>query len=345
MKPFNKVGIYGYGAYIPRYRIENREIARVWGRQTYPIKSKSFPSIDEDCITIAYEAARIAIESSNAPREYIGAVYVGTESKPYAVKPCGTILVDALGLPNDILSADYEFACKAGTEAMQAVIGLVSSGMIRMGIAIGSDTSQGRPSDELEYTAAAGGAAFIISRVEDGVIAEVEASHSYVSDTPDFWRRDCAKYPMHLYRFTGEPAYFKHIINSVSRFFEEYGYSPSDFKYAIFHQPNEKFPRRIARRLGFPDEAIKPGLLCPIIGNTYSGSSLIGLAATFDIAEPGDRILLASFGSGAGSDVFSFLVTDLIRERRAKPPLRKFIERMVSYDYAIYARYRDKILM
>ena len=343
MKGVNKVGIYGYGAYVPRYLIEDSTIASIWGRSTYPIKSKSFPSYDEDTITIAYEAARIAIESSKAPKEKIGAIYIGSESKPYAVKPSGTVLVDALGLPNTILSADYEFACKAGTEAMQTIAGLVSSKMIDMGIAIGADTAQGRPGDELEYTAAAGGAAFIISRVEEGVLAVLEASYSYVTDTPDFWRRSGEKYPRHLYRFTGEPAYFHHIMSSVKGLFEKYGYTPKDFKYAIFHQPNAKFPQRVAFKLGFNRDQIKPGLMSPIIGNTYSGSSLVGLAATLDVSKPGDKILLASFGSGAGSDSFVFEVTELIKDRRADPPLHKFIERMVARDYSTYTVYRGKI--
>ncbi len=343
MKPVNGVGIFGYGAYIPRYIIENSSIASVWGKLSTPIKSKTFPSYDEDSLTIAYEACRIALESSGAPRDKIGAIYIGSESKPYAVKPSGTVLVDALGLSRNILSADFEFACKAGTEAIQAVSGLIASGMIEFGIAIGTDTSQGRPGDELEYTAAAGGAAFVLSRASNGVVAEIEASNSYVSDTPDFWRRSGEKYPRHLYRFTGEPAYFHHIITSVKHFFEEYGYSPRDFDYAIFHQPNSKFPQRVAKMLGFTMDQIRPGLLSPIIGNTYSGATLVGLAATLDVSKPGDRILLASFGSGAGSDAFSFVVTDLIEERRAKPPLKSFLERLVTKDYSTYVRYRGKL--
>jgi hydroxymethylglutaryl-CoA synthase len=130
MKANHPVGIYGYGAYIPSHVLESRNIAEVWQRATTPIKSKRFAYIDEDTVTIAFEAARIAIESSGAPRERIGAIFIGTESKPYAVKPSGTILADALGIPRKTLAADFEFACKAGTEAIQTVAGLVSSGMI-----------------------------------------------------------------------------------------------------------------------------------------------------------------------------------------------------------------------
>jgi len=232
------------------------------------------------------------------------------------VKPSGTVLAEALGIAPNTLSADFEFACKAGTEAIQTIIGMVSSGMIEYGLAIGSDTAQGRPGDELEFTAAAGGAAFIISKIEKGVLAEIEATSSYVTDTPDFWRRSGEKYPKHLFRFTGEPAYFHHIISAVQNLFSEYGFSNEDFDYAVFHQPNAKFPQRVARILGFDKDKISQGLLSPIMGNAYSGSSLLGLAAILDVAKPGERILLASFGSGAGSDAMSLVVTDKIEEKR-----------------------------
>lgn len=342
-KPNKSVGIYGYGAYIPRYVIEADSIANVWGRTITPVKSKRFASIDEDTITMAYEAARVAIESSGVDKRKIEAIFVGSESKPYAVKPSGTVLADALGISNNTLSADFEFACKAGTEALQVVMGLVASGMINYGIAIGSDTAQGRPGDELEYTAAAGSAAYIISKVEDGVIAKIEASTSYVSDTPDFWRRSGDKYPRHLHRFTGMPAYFHHIISAVKNLFNEYHYKPSDFDYAIFHQPNTKFPQKVGLMLGFNKEQIAPSLLSPIIGNAYSASSLLGLAAVLDIAKPGQRILLASFGSGAGSDAFSLLVTDLIEERRPYVKVSDYLSKGIIKDYSIYAKYRNKL--
>ena len=345
MKPLSAVGIVGYAGYIPVYRIKAAEIGRVWGTGCkYPIIEKAVAAIDEDATTMAVEAARYAVARAQINPEEIGAIYVGSESKPYAVKPSGTIVAEALGISSQLLAADYEFACKAGTEAFQTCIALVASGMVKYGMAIGADTAQGRPSDELEFTAASGAAAFIFGKKSEETIAYVEGTHSYSTDTPDFWRRPEEPYPSHYWRFTGKPAYFKHVLSAAKGLMEELNLTPDDFDYAVFHQPNTKFPLAAAKMLGIEEEKIKPGLLVPIIGNTYSASSPLGLAATLDVAKPGDRILMVSYGSGAGSDAFSFVVQDAIEWKRPlAPPIAAFVNRKKLVDYACYTRYRRKL--
>lgn len=342
MQSKERAAIKGYGAYIPRYRLPTTEIARVWkGGGSGPNVEKTVASMDEDTVTMALEAARGALKMAGDPN--LGAVFVGTESKPYAVKPTSTIIAQALG-QHHTLAADLEFACKAGTEAIQVITGLVGSGMIEAGLAIGMDTAQGRPGDDLEYTAASGGAAYVIGHRDKKAIALIECSTSFVSDTGDFWRRAHERYPRHLSRFTGEPAYFYHIETSVKTLFEETGHKPTDFKYAVFHQPNPRFPVEVATRLGFSMEQIKTGLLNPIIGNTYAGSSPIGLAAVLDEASPGDKILLASFGSGAGSDAFCIEVLDgIMMTRGVNPTVKSLIENGTKIDYSTYSKFRDKL--
>jgi hydroxymethylglutaryl-CoA synthase len=167
-----------------------------------------------------------------------------------------------------------------------------------------------------------------------------------VTDTPDFWRRAHANYPSHGDRFTGEPAYFKHVVGAAEALMEALGRTPADYQWAVFHQPNEKFPRRVAKMLGFSPEQIEPGLLSPRIGNTYAGSAVIGLTATLDVAQPGDNILVVSYGSGAGSDAFSLRVTDKLNEaRNSAPKTEDYIARRIEIDYATYTRYRDKLKM
>lgn len=345
------VGIVGYGAYVPRYRLPASEVSRVWtgGYSGVPIKEKAVPGPDEDTITIAIEAARNALaRTGGLDPSRIGAVWVGSESHPYAVKPTGTIVAETIGAVPYTMSGDWEFACKAGTEALQAAMGIVGSGMVEYALAAGADTAQGRPGDALEYTAGAGGSAYIVGRASGEIepLVLIEASTSYVSDTPDFWRRAYQHYPEHGARFTGEPAYFKHTLAAATGLMEELGTTAADYALAVLHQPNAKFPIRAGRQMGFSREQLAPGLLVNEIGNTYAGSSLTGLTAVLEVAQPGDRILLVSFGSGAGSDAFSLRVTEALPARRhLAPGIRTYIERRVEIDYAIYARFRKKLLL
>ena len=94
-------------------------------------REKAVPGLDEDTVTMALEAARNALARARVDPQDIGAVWVGSESHPYAVKPTSTIVAEAIGATPFTQAADWQFACKAGTEAMQAAIGLVGSGMAR----------------------------------------------------------------------------------------------------------------------------------------------------------------------------------------------------------------------
>ena len=344
------VGIITYGAYIPRYRIKVEEIARVWGANAAEISGglgvfeKAVPDYDENTATFAVEAARAALARREVDVSEIKAVYVGSESHPYAVKPTAVTVGEAIGATPVMTAADYEFACKAGTAAIQTSMGLVASGMMKYAVAIGADTAQGAPGDALEYTAAAGGAAYIIGN--DEPIAEINDTCSFTSDTPDFWRREGEDYPQHGGRFSGEPGYFKHVESAAKMMMERRGTRPSDYDYAVFHQPNAKFPQKAAKTLGFTSEQIKPGLLVPRLGNTYSGAVPLGLAAVLDIAKPGDRIFVTSYGSGAGSDSFDITVTEAILDKidRSKAPsVESMLEKKKYLDYAVYARHKGKI--
>ncbi len=226
---------------------------------------------------------------------------------------------------------------------MFVAFGLVRAGLIKYGLGIGADTSQGAPGDALEYSASAGAAAYIFGK--DDVIATVDASYSYMTDTPDFWRREYQFYPRHGGRFTGEPAYFKHVLGAARGILDQTGLTAKDFKYVTFHQPNGKFPLRVGKMLGFEKDKIEQGWLVPKLGNTYSGASPLGLSAILDVAKPGDRILMVSYGSGAGSDAFVFTATKRLKE--VQDMTFKTWDMLNNHkrylEYGEYAKFRGKI--
>lgn len=349
-----KIGIVSFGAYVPRYRIKAAEIAQVWRKDVKEIvgslrvAEKSVPDFDEDTITMGVAAAENALEKNKITRTNIGAVYVGSESHPYAVKPSSVTVAEALGMGGQYFAADLQFACKAGTAALQIVSALLAAKKIEYGLALGADAAQGRPGDALEYTAAAGAAAFILGRNPEEIILEIKDYLSVSSDTPDFWRGKHEKYPSHAERFTGEPAYFKHVVQAARTMMKKKRLKPVDFKRVVFHMPNGKFPRLAAKILGFSEKQIQDSLIVEEIGNTYAASSLLGLARTLEKSKPGEKILLVSYGSGSGSDVFLFEVTQNIKKlnkagNRVGDSLEDQLKRKSYLTYGEYARRVGKI--
>ncbi|MCA1813456.1 MAG: hypothetical protein LC624_05845, partial [Halobacteriales archaeon] len=138
---------------------------------------------------------------------------------------------------------------------------------------------------------------------------------------------------------------FRHVGEASKRLMENAGTEPKSYQYCVLHQPNGKFPVRMAKKLGFTEEQFKTGLLTPIIGNTYSGSSMIGLCAVLDEAQPGDRIFVCAYGSGAGADAFDITVTPqtLKLKRQGTPSVWDLVNDKVYVDYAVYAKFRGKI--
>lgn len=350
------VGIISYGTYIPRYRIRLADIAAAWQKDASEVTAslkvleKSVAGMDEDAVTIALEAALCALAGSGSTPSDIEVLFVGSESHPYAVNPTSTIVGELLGIGNNYLAADLEFACKAATAGMQAIAGLLASGQARQGLVIGSDSAQSKPHDILEYTSAAAGAAYMIGREDDGknVLANLLAYTSYSSDTPDFWRRDGVRFPTHADRFTGEPAYFAHVMGASHRLFQTTGTKPADYDHCVFHMPNGRFPREVAKRLGFTEAQIEPSLVVDQIGNPYSASSLMAFAAVLDVAEPGKKIFMVSYGSGAGSDGFVWETTAALPQfqtarRKDGKTVREQIDKKTYIDYVQYLKQTHKI--
>jgi hydroxymethylglutaryl-CoA synthase len=338
-KEYDSPGIVGYGVYTSKFRIKEGSIER------------SVPFIDEDSITAAVEAGKLALIHAGVDSSHIGKIYVGSESNPYAVKPIASKVAQVLKLGEEdedvqgVDAVDTEFACKAATSMFKDAASLVNypKSNIQCAMVTGTDNAQAAPRDcaggELDLFVGYGAASFIFGNCD--VIAEIEGWYSCTSDTPDFWRRDGEPYPMHGGRFTGDPAYFKHIRKSAKKLMERLNLQVADVDYFVAHQPNVQFPVRIAKELGFKEEQYLPMLQVAKFGNTYSGASPVGLAAVLDIAKPDERIVIASYGSGAGSDAYSIVATSQILEKRQNQKLTvRYQTENPFTEYVDYTTYR-----
>ena len=344
------IGIVGYGAYIPLYRIKTEEIAKVWKRDpqvvisNLMVEEKSVPAMDEDTATMAVEASINALKRAKINSKDIEAIYCGSETHAYSVKPDAAMIGEAIGATPNLTGADLEFACKAGTAAVQVCMGLVKSDYIKYGLAIGSDTAKYDLNNITDHNMGAGAASFIIGKNKNEILAEIEGTSSYTTDTPDFWRRHQKIYPTHTERFTGGPAYFQHTISAAKNLMKKLDLKTSDIDHAVFHSPNGKFIIKAAKSLGLKKESVQSGFVVNKIGNSFSAASLLGLTAVLDKAKPGERILMTSFGSGASSDSFSIRVTDNIKNKvKLAKTTREYIDKKAYIDYAEYCKISGRL--
>jgi len=339
------IGIVSYGFYLPIWRITTKEIASVWGKnyleieKSLLVKEKTVASVDEDSLTMAFESSSLALKNFPDKKEKIKFVFFGSETPPYAVNPTSTILAEFLGLKNDYLANDHQFACKAATGALISGLGLIKGGVFDYGLVVASDKATGKPHDALEYTAASGSVALIIGK--NNVALEIINQQSFSSDTPDFWRREGIRHPSHGGRFTGKPSYFYHIHQAAKLLFEKTKLKPKDFNYAVFHMPNGKFPQEVAFGLGFEKKQIEKSLVVSYLGNSYTASALMGLVSVLEEAKSDDLIFFCSYGSGAGSDAFVFRATKYLEKVRLS--FRSSIENKKYIDYSTYLKFMGMI--
>jgi hydroxymethylglutaryl-CoA synthase len=115
----------------------------------------------------------------------------------------------------------------------------------------------------------------------------------------------------------------------------------ADINYFVTHQPNPQFPVKVAKELGFKQEQYEVSLQVNRFGNTYSGCSPVGLAAVLDIAKPDERVLITSYGSGAGSDAYLLRTTSQIVDKRQRQKLNvQYQAENPFVEYVDYSTYR-----
>ncbi len=352
-------GIAGYGAFIPRFRLRVDDIWDVWMNQIDPpgvikemrgLEEKAVCRWDEDAVTMAVAAAKAAVERARISADDVEALFFGSCTNPYASKASVTGIAEALTARREIISADLQFATKSGTAAMQVCAAMLDSGRAKYALAIGSDALSRHvpPNDTLEYSAGSAAAALVMSR--ENVIAEIEDMYTYNTHTPEFFRLDGERYIKHAASEDGQYlwGYEEHVNKAVQNYFTKAGGTARDFAYLAISSPDGALPLKVGQELGFDARQITPGLFVSQIGDCGSASSLLSLIAVLGKAEPGQRILVVSYGFGAGCDVISLRATDLLSQQRKQestyPSLQEMVGDKEYLNYAQYLRQERKLI-
>jgi 3-hydroxy-3-methylglutaryl CoA synthase len=302
-------GIISYGAYIPLWRLARDAVAEAWGSGSIR-GERSVANNDEDTITMSIEAAVDC--SAGLEREEIDGLYFASTTSPYKEKECSTLVAMATDLKPEIITADFANSLTAGTAALRAALDAVVSGSARQILVTASDCRLGYPGSNYEQTFGDAAVALLISNTDEPAVV-VESSYSLSNELYDVWRLDKDIYVQSWEdRFIIEHGYIENMERAISGLLQKKTLSIQDISKAVLYAPTLRAQQRLARRLGFDVNMQLQDLLINNLGITGCAHALLMLVAALEEAKAGDKILVASYGSGC--DAFLLSVTEQIEK-------------------------------
>jgi hydroxymethylglutaryl-CoA synthase len=336
------IGISGYGVYIPKFRIKREEYTKAWGLfSAAGVNEKSVMGFDEDVLTFAVKVSKRALESVPVTPEKISRFALASTSAPYVEKLLsGTVLV-SVGIPNTSFSSDHTTSTRAGTEALIAGFEHVRANPGGNALVAAADAPKASMWDSIEHQLGAGSAGFVLSN--DNLIAELEGHTSYASEY--FGERfkprdDSLLHDINVKKFA-EGSLITNTTKAGNALLKKLNRKPEEYQHVVIQQPDARVPATVSARMNFTDPQLAAGLISKVLGDLGAASVPVALAAALDAAKVGDKIMVISYGSGAGSDALSFKV---VGDRKAVPRFQAEVDRKEYIDYVKYLKIKGAIV-
>jgi hydroxymethylglutaryl-CoA synthase len=326
------------------------------------LREKVVPGPNEDALTAGVQSLNYAIRRSGISPHQIDALFVVSESYPYAVKS-STAIAGKAGLTDLKYGVRGEFACKPFGEFLDIAAALIDSGRCRYVAVTATDASQGAPGDDLEFSASFYSTSIILGK-ENG-IAEIKGRTSINYDFSDFIRKENSPYPEHEGQGTSL-AFRGMILSALKRHLERFDDIHPDSlpkKTWVIHSPNGSFPNEALKDIGdyygiklaekvFDEKGnllgIEPKVrvsnLASDIANGYSATVPTALCDAMESGVAGEEIMAILYGSGAGSDVITIkLKEDSVKiANNGVPTVREqILKNKQKISVEDYFRFRD----
>lgn len=305
------VGICSYGGYVPRYRMDRMMIYDAMGwlnpaTITNARGEKAVANFDEDSITMAVAAGIDCLRGQD--RNDVDGIYFASTTMPFKERQNAGIVSSALSLGDQIRTADFSGGLKCSTAALLAALEAVEAKSVKNMIACAAECRLGKPASPQEMIFGDAAAAFLVGG--ENVIAEFKGSFSTSFDFVDHFRGQFAKYDRQWEDRWIRDLGFEHIIpGTLKGFLDKYSLKIEDFSKVIYpcHYGTER--KKLNKILGIASE-MDPNNLLTEVGDSGAAQTMAVLAHALEDANPGDNIMVISFGSG--SDVIWFKATDKI---------------------------------
>jgi len=336
------IGISGYGVYIPKLRIKKEDYAKAWGSfSAAGVSEKSVMGFDEDVLTAAAKVSKRALESVPIGADKVTRFALASTTPPYTEKLLsGTVMV-SVGMPNTIFSSDHTTSTRAGTEALLSGFEHLMANPKGVALVASADSPRASMWDAVEHPLGAGAAAYVLS--SENLIAEFEGSASHANEHfgERFKPRDEELlHDLNVKKFS-ETSIITNTTKAATALLTKLGRKPEEYNHVVIQQPDARVPGSVGGKLKFSEAQLSSALTANVLGDLGAASTLVSLAAALDNAKVGDKIMVISYGSGAGSDAISLKV---VGDRKPANGFKQEVERKEYIDYIKYLKLKGAIL-
>jgi 3-hydroxy-3-methylglutaryl CoA synthase len=296
-------------------------VAKAWG-QRFISGERAVANYDEDSVTLAADAAWTCLEGVNL-QTLEGMIFSSTTS-PYQEKQASTLIATVLDLPAAIYTADHLSSLRAGTGALKSALDSVKSGNAKNILVAAADSRRAEPGSDSEQLIGDGAAALLVG--SEGVVASCEGFYSLSEEFIDVWRKQDDPY------LRKEDAAFiqahgcsRMVKNCVEGILKKYEMKTDHIAHFAFSAPDGRTYARLVKSLNLLPGSFLEDPLLTFVGDTGAAAPLLLLIEALERSNPGERILLCSYGAG-NTDAFLFQVTDRIRKFQEGGRLKRALQ-------------------
>ena len=320
--------IRGVGMYVPENVVTNTDLEKLmdtnneWIIERTGIEERRHIKKGDGNTTasMGVKAAKEAIERAQIQATDIELILFATLSPDYYFPGSGVLVQELLEIPN-CPAMDIRNQCSGFIYALTTADQFIKTGMYKNVLVIGSEnhsggldmTTRGR---NVSVIFGDGAGAAVVSRSENkngGILSSHIYSQgkyakelSLIGPSTNRWvpeileandPEDISYYPNMNGQFVFKNAVVR-FAEVIQEGLEKNGWYPADIDLLIPHQANLRIAQFVQRKFGLEDHQVYNNI--QKYGNTTAASIPIALTEAWEnnLVKPGNKIVLAAFGSG-----------------------------------------------
>lgn len=310
-----QVIVAGTGGYLPRRLVSNAELAATvetsddWIVERTGIRQRHLVGPDENTVSMAAEAARMALDAAGAPHDSVEAVILATATPDDAFPASAVRVLNELGATGGF-GFDLSAACSGFIYALSVAETFIASGRIRNALVIGSEVYSRLMDWNDRRTCVlfgdGAGAVFLRAEPQQGETRRgILSTHLHADGSlGDLLYVDGAvgqRERSGFLHMNGREV-FRHAVGklsgAVSEALEANGLTAADIDWLVPHQANLRIIDGVGRKLNLPADRVV--VTVDRHANTSAASIPLALheAHRDGRIQPGQLVLLEALGGG-----------------------------------------------